>query len=440
MHVQSVSSHQGSIPTRQGVQISIVLTAFACRSLRLILLYDRRPTSAISTISHSINRFPKMRICPSTAYHATLLFCSTVFLLSSPGYAYEPLSDKSLRELPRPDHDFDPQTGALLAKILQPRVPNSAGSAAVRNHFIDFFRDNLPEWNIELQRFHAKTPISRGKGIEFVNFIASRDPPGTEKENVGRITLVAHYDSLSTPEGFIGAIDSAGPCAIILHVVRTLNTALSRKWGLSSQSTQPLGIQVLFLDGEEAFVEANATDSMYGSRSLAAEWAQDTYPPGSKFDNRISSISIFILLDLLGAKSPRIQSYFPETHWAYLEMSSLERRLRCLKQFKSEESAGSDFWFIDGLDREHPSNKRLIYDDHIPFLKHNVSTLHVIDVDPVTGDFPQVWHTLLDDGNHLDLDVMGDWALLITAFVGSLAGLEGYMNFTEDIQPNIHGF
>jgi glutaminyl-peptide cyclotransferase len=93
--------------------------------------------------------------------------------------------------------------------------------------------------------------------------------------NVARLTLAAHYDSLYQPEGFIGAVDSAVPCALLLHVARAVDEALTRKWehgrgmgddGLEDDEEADKGVQILLLDGEEAWVKWTDQDSLYGSR------------------------------------------------------------------------------------------------------------------------------------------------------------------------------
>lgn len=195
---------------------------------------------------------------------------SLVSLLSL-GSAYGTLSDDTLRALPSPGDEFDIKTGAILAPILRTRVSGTEGSTAVLQHFLDFFKTQLPKWNVELHNSTSTTPTSNGKEIPFVNLIATRDPPNSEVGDVGRLALVAHYDSKLTPEGFIGAIDSAAPCAMILHAARTIDTALTKKWetmaaeGLDDLE-EPKGVQILLLDGEEAFKSWTDTDSLYGAR------------------------------------------------------------------------------------------------------------------------------------------------------------------------------
>lgn len=183
--------------------------------------------------------------------------------------AYGALSDATLKSLPRPGADFDIKKGALLATILRPRVSGTQGSRTVRQHFVDFFKKELPEWRLELHNSSSTTPTSDGKKIPFVNLIATRDPPGSNPGDVGRLAVVAHYDSKLTPEGFIGATDSAAPCAMLMHMARSVDAALTKMWkekGDELELDEQKGVQILFLDGEEAFKTWTDDDSLYGAR------------------------------------------------------------------------------------------------------------------------------------------------------------------------------
>lgn len=185
--------------------------------------------------------------------------------------AYSSVSDATLQGIPGPGADFDIHTGALLAPILRPRVSGTEGSRAVLQHFIDFFHKELPEWRLELQNSSSTTPTSQGQPVPFVNLIATRDPPNAGVGDVGRLALVAHYDSKLEPAGFVGAIDSAAPCAMLMHAARTVDKALTKKWAaMAAEGTDDLedkkGVQILLLDGEEAFKVWTDTDSLYGSR------------------------------------------------------------------------------------------------------------------------------------------------------------------------------
>ncbi|KAJ5824165.1 Peptidase M28 [Penicillium robsamsonii] len=377
----------------------------------------------------------------SSAYRITpgivSFWLGLLLMLLSCVDAYEELSDKTLIGLLRPNNDFDINNGALLSPILRTRVPGTPGSTAVLNHFADFFRTTLPKWTIEVHNSTSKTPLSKGKDVPFRNFIATRDPPWASVGDVGRLTLVAHYDSKIEPEGFIGGIDSAAPCAIIMHAMRSVDAALEKKWsalkeqGLNDYLEEERGLQIIFLDGEEAFKHWSDADSLYGARALATHWGDQVYPAMSEFKSPLSSISLFVLLDLLGSKSPTIHSYYETTHWAYQRLGAIEKRFRSLKQFKS---ASADPWFVDTAKDGHKlASMGGIQDDHLPFLAKGVEILHLIDFAPFKG-FPPVWHTIDDDGEHLDLDTVEDWSMLVTAFAAEWMELEGYFSHSS-----VHG-
>jgi hypothetical protein len=60
------------------------------------------------------------------------------------------------------------------------------------------------------------------------------------------------------------------PCALLLFVARAVDEALTRRWQVMGDGGAGLeeekGVQILLLDGEEAWVEWNESDSLYGSR------------------------------------------------------------------------------------------------------------------------------------------------------------------------------
>ena len=216
------------------------------------------------------------------------------------------------------------------------------------------------------------------------------------------------------------------------------------------------GIQILFLDGEEAFDVWTKDDSVYGARSLAAQWEETLYPAMSTFKSPLSSISLLVLLDLLGSKNPTVPSYFKTTHWAYKNMAEIEKRLRDLALFESspnhpknvkkrQQAKNASATKKKNMSakpmtprkRAEPSflyeaNKKddsrwlggLIEDDHVPFMERGVDVLHIIPA-PFPAD---VWHKIEDDGEHLDLPTVRDWAQLTTAFAAEWLDLEGFFD------------
>lgn len=163
------------------------------------------------------------------------------------------------------------------------------------------------------------------------------------------------------------------------------------------------------------------------SRALAEAWEGTRYEPGSSFSTPLEAISLFVLLDLLGAAEPNIPSYFPKTHWAYQNLAKVEARLRELGVLETKprmpflaESEKEGVQFFRGF----------VADDHVPFMRRGVDILHVIPT-----PFPAVWHTMDDDAAHLDVTTIRDWARIMTAFVAEWMDLEGYLSAPEERDP-----
>ncbi|OAA62253.1 glutaminyl cyclase [Cordyceps fumosorosea ARSEF 2679] len=337
------------------------------------------------------------------------------------------LTDDDLRNIPSPGSDFDIKDGKLLAPILIPRVPGTPGQTQAQKHLVDFFATQLPGWERTWHNSTSRTPATGDREVPFDNLIFRRDPPWAKTGDVGRLTLVAHYDSKRTPEGFIGATDSAAPCAMLLHAARSLDAALAARWaameasGEADTALEPAaGVQIIFLDGEEAFVQWTDEDSLYGARALAEHWEHDFHAPASAYRTPLGAISLFVLLDLLGAEAPSIPSYFVTTHWAYRKMALLERRMRDLGLL---EVAGPSHAFLpDGEEEGAAQRFGAVQDDHVPFMHRGVDVLHLIP-----SPFPRVWHTLDDDGEHLHMPTTRDWAKIVTAFAAEWLDLTGML-------------
>lgn len=128
-------------------------------------------------------------------------------------------------------------------------------------------------------------------------------------------------------------------------------------------------------------------------------------PVGSKYPNTLSQISNFVLLDALGSATPTIPSYCLITHWAYKGMANLEQRLRKLNLLETSR-------LLEFL----PETKELTMhaqtvDDHVPFMERGVPFLHLLP-----SLLPPNRYSIDDDGDHLDLPTVRDWAKIITGF------------------------
>ena len=159
-------------------------------------------------------------------------------------------------------------------------------------------------------------------------------------------------------------------------------------------------------------------------RALAEAWEATSHSSTSIFKNQLSSISLFVLLDLLGAKNPNIPSYFPTTHWAYKHLAKVEARLRKLNLLESTPPRP----FLPAAAKMPQTSRGYIADDHIPFMQRGVQILHVIP-----NPFPAQWHKMTDDADHLDMPTVKDWAKIVTGFVAEWMEVGAFMpKKTED--------
>lgn len=139
----------------------------------------------------------------------------------------------------------------------------------------------------------------------------------------------------------------------------------------------------------------------------------------SIYHNPLDSITLLVLLDLLGSQGTTIPSYFETTHWAYKHLARIETRMRSLGQMRSPDTTVI-FPDSNKSDFMHGS---MIQDDHIPFMTRGVEILHLIP-----SRFPSVWHTMEDSGENLDMLVTEDWAKIISIFVSEWMELEGHFS------------
>lgn len=75
----------------------------------------------------------------------------------------------------------------------------------------------------------------------------------------------------------MGATDSAAPCAMLMYIAKAVDGFVSRMYdemqALEEGGTveMDMGIQILLLDGEEAFERWSDDDSLYGSRYVSLD-------------------------------------------------------------------------------------------------------------------------------------------------------------------------
>jgi glutaminyl-peptide cyclotransferase len=214
-----------------------------------------------------------------------------------------------------------------------PRPSGSPGIQQTR----DYIKKQLTAagLKVEEQPFEATTPLGP---IHMVNLRATL--PGQAQDR-GRIVIGGHYDTkLFRQFPFVGASDGGSSAAFLLELARALKGRVN-----------PLPIELLFLDGEEAVIEWQGTDHTYGSR----HYVQEARRAGTSKD-----IRAFILVDMIGDRDLNIRREQNSTRWLTDAIWDTAHRLK-----RPE--------FLDEITP--------IEDDHLEFLSAGIPSVDIIDLD-----------------------------------------------------------
>jgi glutaminyl-peptide cyclotransferase len=208
------------------------------------------------------------------------------------------------------------------------------------------------------QAWDEQTPVGK---VRMVNLVATI--PGARKD---RIVFAGHYDTkLFRDFRFVGANDGGSSAAFLIDLARVLKAR-----------PNPFTIELLFLDGEEAFVAWAGNDHTYGSRH---------YVEVAKREGSLAGLRAFILLDMIADRDLRIRRDRNSTTWLTDTIWEAARRQKLDSVFVEEST-----W---------------VEDDHVPFLAAGVPAVDVIDLDY------EPWHTsrdTLDAVSARSMQVVGD--------------------------------
>ena len=138
---------------------------------------------------------------------------------------------------------------------LGPRPPGSEAIEKAR----DYIKEQLAlvGWKVTEQAFSDQAPHSEAKFVNLTARFGNSAKPS--------FLLCSHYDTkIFDGFRFVGANDGGSSNGALLELARVLalNPRLAEK------------IELVFFDGEEAFVDFSETDGIYGSRHFARELAQ----------------------------------------------------------------------------------------------------------------------------------------------------------------------
>jgi hypothetical protein len=234
--------------------------------------------------------------------------------------------------------------------------PRPAGSHALEKSRV-YITQQLESlgWRVTRQAFEDSTP--RG-AVAFANLIATFPADGSKASP--SFLLCSHYDTkIFAPAQFVGANDGGSSNGVLLEVARVL----------AQQPRLAAKVQLVFFDGEEAFVSFTDTDGLYGSRHFAK---QLTPSEGAK------QFRSGILFDMVGDRSLRIT----------LPPDSPTDMARGIFEAADALNVRNHFTYASGA----------ILDDHTPLNQIGIPTIDLIDF-----EYPP-WHTPEDTMDKLSAD------------------------------------
>jgi hypothetical protein len=152
-------------------------------------------------------------------------------------------------------------------KILSFGPRPSFGKETGRKQTRDYIISTLKKFNftIILETHKENTPFGV---VEFTNIIANYK----QQLNKKKLILAAHYESKFYKDlKFVGATDAAFPCGLVLELASFIDQQIqSRNWNDPS-----VDFQLVFFDGEEAFIGFSEKDGLYGSKFIASKWEKE---------------------------------------------------------------------------------------------------------------------------------------------------------------------
>ncbi|HEX7793535.1 MAG TPA: M28 family peptidase [Vicinamibacterales bacterium] len=236
--------------------------------------------------------------------------------------------------------------------------PRPAGSAAIEQSRT-YIKNQLSAIGVPVteQAWDDQTPTGR---VHMVNLIATI--PGASKN---RLVIGGHYDTKKFPFRFVGANDGGSSAAFLIELARVLKARRN-----------PLTIEILFLDGEEAVIDWTGTDHTYGSRHYVAD---------AKRSGSLASLKAFVLVDMIGDRDLQIKRDLNSTTWLTDIIWAAAQKQQLGAYFRPE--------------------RVQIEDDHMPFMEAGVPSVDIIDL-----EYP-AWHTAgdtLDAVSARSLQVVGD--------------------------------
>jgi len=242
-----------------------------------------------------------------------------------------------------------------------PRAPGSAGHKKIES----YIKGHLKGDTVENDGFSANTPAGE---FALNNIIAKY--PGT-KDCI--FVVGSHYETNYPLKNYVGANDGGSTSGLQLELANELR----------GKKREGCSVWLVWFDGEEAFKEWSATDSLYGSKHLAEKW---------KADGTAKKIKALILLDMIGDADLNVDR----------DDNSDAKLLDTMYDSATQLGFQSHFF----------ARELAIEDDHIPFKNIGVPVADLIDYDyGYNNSFHHTPEDTLDKLSPKSLQIIGDVVL-----------------------------
>ena len=292
----------------------------------------------------------------------------------------KPNDPKPVEKVVVPEFNADSAYAFVKAQTdFGPRVPGSEA----HEQCAQWLQDKFSEYADTVMVQEFRTRLYTGQGMDGKNLIASFNPDAKK-----RLLLCAHWDSRPFADHdadeanwnhpIDGANDGASGVGVLLEMARDFRL---------QPLNDKLGVDLILFDLEDYGPRQDQSEQYYDDRrnhwALGSQyWAAQPHILGY-------TATYGILLDMVGASEPNfMKEYYSQGYAAWVSN----------KVWRYAQDLGYGPSFVNELGDP-------ISDDHLPINEiAGIPCIDLIDLRPESSNrsFPETWHTLNDNIEHID--------------------------------------
>ncbi|MCQ2095980.1 MAG: M28 family peptidase [Bacteroidaceae bacterium] len=281
-------------------------------------------------------------------------------------------TNDSQAERVSPEFSGDSALGYVAAQCeFGPRTMNSEAHDRCCEYLTAKFR----QFGAEVTVQEGKAELFDGTPVDIKNIIAVFN-----KDSKKRIIISSHWDSRPWADNeddeslhdtpIDGANDGASGVGILLEIARQIQ-----------MKTPAIGVELICWDAEDS---GSHGESSTNSWCLGSQfWAMNHSVEGFRYE-------FGILLDMVGGKD----TYFRRETYSNYYAPNLVNSV-----WGTAQSLGYGKYFLN-------EDGGAVTDDHVPLIKSGISCIDIIGSNKDGSTFPDTWHTLQDNINNIDKEVL----------------------------------